>query len=203
MLRATAIVRRLAVKRDKVVDRVVLDHAARRQRHATLTGEGGLALLLDLEKDAVLDDGDALRLEDGRLIEVKAAPQRLVEITTGSPERLLRLAWQIGNRHAPAEIAGSAIYIEDDSALVETVRSLGAATRIVERPFRPERGASRHEAHDHHGHSHDHDSHDHHSGDHAHHGHDHAGHDHGHDHGHVHDEHCGHGHAHGKPHHDH
>ena len=168
MLRATAIVRKLAVKRDKIVDRVVLDHEARHKRRAMLKGEGGLDFLLDLEKAAMLDDGDALKLEDGRLVEVKAAPQRLVEITTGSPERLLRLAWHIGNRHTPAEVADGAIYIEEDHVLVEMVRGLGAATRIVERPFRPERGAYHH---DEHAHSHDHD----------HHGHGH-GHDHHHDH---------------------
>jgi urease accessory protein len=180
MLRATTIVRRAAVKAGKIADRVVLDHEARHRRRAALKGEGGLELLLDLEKAAVLDDGDALKLEDGRLVEVKAAPQRLVEITTASPERLLRLAWHIGNRHTPAEISEGAIYIEEDHVLIEMVRGLGAQTAIVERPFRPERGAYHHE-----GHSQSHD-----------HGHSH------HDHDHVHDEHCGHDHAHGH-HHDH
>lgn len=175
MLRATTIVRRAAVKTDKIVDRVVLDHEARHKRRAALKGEGGLEVLLDLEKAAVLDDGDALKLEDGRLVQVKAALQRLVEITAGSPERLLRLAWHIGNRHTPAEISEGAIYIEEDHVLVEMVRGLGAATKIVERPFRPERGAYHHDAHAD-----------------AHHGHDH-----------VHDEHCGHDHAHGHHHHDH
>jgi urease accessory protein len=185
MLRATSIVRKAAVKADKVADRVVLDHEARHKRRAALKGEGGLDFLLDLEKAAVLDDGDALKLEDGRLVQVKAAPQRLVEITTAGPERLLRLAWHIGNRHTPAEISDGAIYIEEDHVLVEMVRGLGAATKIVERPFRPERGAYDHGGHDH-GHSH---------------GHDHHGH---HDHDHVHDEHCGHDHTHGHGrHHDH
>jgi urease accessory protein len=176
MLRATTIIRRLAVKRDKIVDRVVLDHEARHKRRATLTGEGGLQFLLDLENATILDDGDALRLEDGRLVEVRAAPQRLIEITTANPGRLLRLAWHIGNRHAPAEIGEGAIYIEEDHVLLEMVRGLGATTKIVERPFRPERGAYRHEAHDY---AHDHD--------HAHdHSHDHD-HEHGHGHGHHHD----------------
>ena len=186
MLRATAVVRKAAVKPDKVIDRVVLDHEARHRRRAALTGEGGLQFLLDLEKATVLDDGDALKLEDGRLVQVQAAPQRLVEITTASPERLLRLAWHIGNRHTPAEIAENAIFIEEDHVLVEMVRGLGAATRIVERPFRPERGAYHHEEH-----GHDHGAHDH---DHDHHVHGHDDHDHGA---------CGHDHHHGPGHHRH
>ncbi len=181
MIRATSIVRRAAVKADRIADRVVLDHEARHKRRAALKGEGGLDVLLDLEKAAVLNDGDALKLEDGRLVEIKAAPQRLVEITTSGPERLLRLAWHIGNRHTPAEIGLDAIYIEEDHVLIEMVRGLGAATRIVERPFQPERGAYHSDTHAHHDHAH--------------------GHDHRHDH--VHDEHCGHDHAHGHGHHHH
>lgn len=164
MLRATSIVRKLAVKPDKVVDAVVLDHEARHKRRATFKAERGLEFLLDLPQAAILDDGDALKLEDGRLIQVKAAAQKLVEITTSSPERLLRLAWHIGNRHTAAEIGEGAIYIEEDHVLIEMVRGLGAATRIVERPFRPERGAYHHDSHEHahgHDHSHEHD-HDHH-----------------------------------------
>jgi urease accessory protein len=167
MLRATSIVRKPAVKADKVVDAVVLDHDARHLRRSTFKAERGLEFLLDLQQAAVIEDGDALKLEDGRLVQVKAAAQRLVEITTGDPARLLRLAWHIGNRHAPAEIGTDAIYIEEDHVLVEMVRGLGAATRIVERPFKPERGAYHHDSHDH---AHDHGPHH----DHGHHGHDHG-----------------------------
>jgi len=166
MLRATTIVRKPAVKADKVADSIVLDHEARHLRRSTFTAERGLQFLLDLQQAAVLEDGDAVKLEDGRLVQVKAAPQRLVEITTGDPARLLRLAWHIGNRHAAAEIGIDAIYIEDDHVLVEMVRGLGASTRIVERPFRPERGAYHHDAHARHGQDHSHD--------HGHHGHDHG-----------------------------
>ncbi len=54
-----------------------------------MTGEKGLEFLLDLEKAAILNDGDALKLEDGSLVLVKAAPQTLLEIRAESPLRLL------------------------------------------------------------------------------------------------------------------
>ena len=75
MLRATTVVRRPAVKPERVADNVTLDHEGRHRRRIALKGEGGLDFLLDLDKATVLNDGDAVRLEDGRLVQVKAAPQ--------------------------------------------------------------------------------------------------------------------------------
>lgn len=208
MQRATSIVRKAAVKADKVIDQVSLDHEGRHRRRITLTGQKGTAFLLDLEKTATLNDGDAVKLEDGSLILVKAAPQTLIEIKADNPMRLLKTAWHIGNRHTPAEITADAIYIEEDHVLAEMIRGLGCAMATVSRPFQPERGAYHDHAHGDHGH--DHHSHDHHS--HDHHGHDHGhAHDHGHDHSHDHAHHhahgpgcgCGHDHSHDHAHHDH
>lgn len=201
MLRAASVVRRPAVKAERVVDTVTLVHDDRHRRRVTLTADGGLSFLLDLDKATVLDDGDALKLEDGRLVAVRAAPEKLLEIRAESPARLLKVAWHIGNRHTPAEITADAIYIADDHVLAEMVRGLGCAVARVERPFRPERGAYDHGGHDHgHAHSHGHDHSHGHEHEHAHHHHDHehgacgCGHDHDH-HGHGHHHHD-HGHDH-------
>lgn len=161
MIRATTIVRRLAVKPEQVADTITLDHDDRHRRRIALKADGGLAFLLDLEKATVLEDGDAVKLEDGRLVQVQAATEKLVEIRAASPLRLMKVAWHIGNRHIPCEITPEAIYIADDHVLVEMVRGLGAATARVERPFKPERGAYDHggHGHDHHGHGHHHHHH--------------------------------------------
>lgn len=176
MIRATSVVRRAAVKAERIVDTVTLDHEGRQKRRVSLKADGGLDVLVDLEKATVLADGDALKLDDGRLVLVKAAPERLLEVRAENPLRLLRVAWHIGNRHTPAEVTADAIYIEDDHVLAEMARGQGCSVTAVTRPFRPERGA-----YDHGEHSHDH------------HGHDHG---HGHGHGHNHDDTCGHTHGH-------
>ena len=160
MLRATAVVRKAAVKLDRVADTVVLDHEGRHRRRVALKGEGGLDFLLDLDKAAALADGDAVRLEDGRLVQVRAAPQALLEIRAENPLRLMRVAWHIGNRHTPAEIGADAIWIEDDHVLAEMVRGQGCTATPVRRPFRPERGAYEHDC----GHDHGHAHHAHHHG---------------------------------------
>jgi urease accessory protein len=217
MNRAIAVVRRPAVKDERVADEAVLDHRARYGRSFAFTTAGGLAVALDLDKAALLDEGDAVKLEDGRLVRVRAAAEDLLEVTSPSPARLLRAAWQLGGGHVPVEITEGALYVAAAPAIAELARGLGVAAAQVRRPFRPEKGAFEaaeahaHGHHDHgdHGHAHhglEHHGHEHHG--HEHHGHEHhghgaecgCGHDHGqetdHAHGHSHD-HGAHGHKHG------
>lgn len=180
MLQATSLVRRAAVKADRVADTVWLDHAARQARGAALRSHGGLEFRLDLDRNVVLKDGDAVKLDDGRLILVRAAPQPLVEIRAENPLRLMQVAWRMGQRHTPAEFTAEAIYVEEDPAIAEMARGQGCAVKDIMRPFHPE-SVEQH-ACEHHGH-----------GGHDHAGHDHGGHDHGaaggctHGHGHAHE----------------
>lgn len=181
MPRATAVTRRLAVKAEKIIDTVELGHKDRNSRQAILTGTKGTQIQLDLEKATALKDGDALKLEDGSLVQVRAAPEKLLEIRSENPVRLLKAAWHLGGQHASTEMAADALYLLEDSGLEEMLRGLGVTIAHAERPFEPERGG--HEGHSHHEH-HDHGRHH----DHGHDadsgcGHDHHGYDHGHKHG--------------------
>src|SRR3954471_23525103 len=103
MIRAVTIVRKPAVKPDRVVDHVTLDHGARNRRQTSLKGEGGLEFLVDLQMETTLNDGDAVRLVDGRLVQVKPPPERLLEIRGENPMRLMRLAGHLGRQHGLAE----------------------------------------------------------------------------------------------------
>ncbi|WP_322517877.1 urease accessory protein UreE [Rhodopseudomonas palustris] len=195
--------------KEPAADTVVLDFDDRHRRRMAMTGTRGLEFLLDLEHATALRGGDALVLDDGRLVEVVAAPEPLLEIRGRDPQHLVRLAWHLGNRHLPTQIMAKALRIRRDHVIADMVTGLGGKAVEIEAPFDPEGGAyaPAHESaghHDHGGHEHGHHDHDHH--DHAHHDHgkhDHGKHDHGHEH-HVHDEHCGHDHGHGHSHkHDH
>jgi urease accessory protein len=150
----------------RAADVVRLDYDRRTRRRISLTGTGGLAFLLDLSKAPVLRDGDGIRLEDGRIVAVEAAPERLLEITCADARQLARIAWHLGNRHLATEIGDRVIHIRDDHVIADMVRGLGANARIVERPFNPEGGAygegavhghSHGHGHHHHGHHHHHD----------------------------------------------
>jgi len=183
-------------------DTVVLDFDDRHRRRVAMTGTRGLAFLLDLENAVALRGGDALVLEDGRLIEVVAAPEPLLEIRGADPHHLIRVAWHLGNRHLPTQIMPKGLRIRRDHVIEAMVKGLGARVVEIEAPFDPDGGAyaggghgHAHEDHAHHT-GHDHASHQHH--DHHHHDdHHHGDHDH-------HDEHCDHEHHHGHSHaHDH
>ena len=77
------------------------------------------------------------------------------------PARLARLAWHIGNRHLPTEIAGALLYLRHDHVIAAMLERLGATVRFVDRPVNPEGGAYGHgrtyghDDHDHHDHHHD------------------------------------------------
>ena len=153
MLRATKIVP-AGIWHGTPADVVRLDYDRRTRRRMTLVGSGGLSFLLDLTKAPVLRSGDGIRLEDGRIVRVEAAPERLLEITCADEKALARIAWHLGNRHLATEIGDRVIHIRDDHVIAEMVAGLGAAVRSVDRPFNPEGGAYGHGAV--HGHSHGH-----------------------------------------------
>jgi urease accessory protein len=177
-------------------DTVVLDFDDRHRRRMAMTGTRGLEFLLDLENAIVLRGGDALVLDDGRLVEVVAAPEPLIEIRGADPQHLVRVAWHLGNRHLPTQITARGLRIRRDHVIEAMVKGLGARVIEIEAPFDPEGGAYAGG-----GHAHAQDS-----APHPHTGHDHPSHDHRHHHHgeHHHDEHCDHGHHHGHSHaHDH
>src|ERR1700742_1558610 len=92
-------------------DTVVLDFDDRHRRRMAMTGTRGLEFLLDLENAVALRGGDALVLEDGRLIEVVAAPEPLNEIKGSDPHHLIRVAWHLGNRHLPTQLMSKGLRI--------------------------------------------------------------------------------------------
>ena len=178
MLRADRVIAAGAWSGDPA-DSVVLGYEERYRRRFVMTGVGGLAFLLDLNEAAMLRGGDGLRLEDGRIVEVVAAPEPLAEIRAADTLGLMRVAWRLGARHLDVELMQKALRIRRDPAVEEMVKGLGARVVALEAPFNPEGGAyvqaeARPHAHDH-GQEHEHG--------HTHHGHEHAGHDHDHSHG--------------------
>ncbi len=154
--RAGAVLRR-GTWSGEPADVVCLDYDARSRRRLVLTGEGGLAILLDLPRPSALEQGDALTLDDNRLVAVRAAAEELLEVRCGTEAALVRVAWHLGNRHLPTEIAEEALYIRYDHVIEEMLQGLGAETLRVSRPFQPERGAYA-GGHGHtHSHAHEHD----------------------------------------------
>jgi urease accessory protein len=161
MLRATEVKPAGTWEPGAARDCVVLDFDARHRRRIAMQGEAGLEFLLDLPEAVALADGDGLLLEDGGVVGVKAAPERLIEVRAGEGMPLLRIAWHLGNRHLPTQLLGDALRIREDHVILDMLRQMGARALLIEAPFDPEGGAygpGRTLGHDHgHGHSHGHD----------------------------------------------
>lgn len=109
---------------------------------------------LFLERGTVLRGGDRLLANDGRVVEVVAAPENLMEALSGDPLLIAKAAYHLGNRHVAVHLLPGRLRFVADHVLGEMVRGLGLKVLDVEAPFEPESGA--YGAHPHpHGHSSD------------------------------------------------
>ena len=131
---------------------ITLDETARHRRRMLMVSDEGLRFMLDLPQARLLRHGDGLVLDDGRVIEVVAVPERLYEVRARDARHLLALAWQIGNRHLAAAIEAERILIRRDHVIGDMLVGLGATVTEIEAPFDPEGGAygGAHQGHHHH-----------------------------------------------------
>ncbi|MER9306694.1 urease accessory protein UreE [Mesorhizobium sp. M0293] len=164
--------------------RAVLAHDERHLRRRAIELADGSKVLVDLAEPVALNNGDRLVLEDGRHVEIIAAPEEVYDIRARDTVHLAELAWHIGNRHLAASIEAGRILILRDHVIKAMLEGLGATVRDISEPFKPVRGAySGHSGQSHdHGHAHSHaEAHSHSHGESHSHSHSHAGHHHDHD----------------------
>ena len=151
--------------------RVQLDWDVRQKSRFDATDRQGRALGIFLPRGTCARGGDVLVAEDGSLIVVEAALQRVLRVTAcaehGTPFDLLRAAYHLGNRHVALELRADHLQLEPDHVLADLLRRMHLIVTEVEAPFEPETGAyaaGARPAHDHpaepahHGHGHDHAS---------------------------------------------
>jgi urease accessory protein len=133
---------------------VTLGFLDRHRRRVRLQCDDGVPFLLDLPRAVVLGADDGLELEGGGYLAVRAAAEPLAEIACRDGAQLARIAWHLGNRHLPIEVAGAHLRIRWDQVIVDMVAGLGAAVSRIDAPFDPEAGAyaegGRGEHHHHH-----------------------------------------------------
>ena len=125
----------------RISGQIVLDYDGRFLRRKMLTMDDGQSLLVDLAKTTSLDHGGVLVLEDGRELEIIAAPEELLEV---SGDNLPRIAWHIGNRHTPCQVEETRMLIQRDHVMRDMLGKIGATVREVVEPFKPEGGAYGH-----------------------------------------------------------
>ncbi|HEY3908610.1 MAG TPA: urease accessory protein UreE [Stellaceae bacterium] len=132
-----------------MVDSVTLAFLDRHRRRIRLVADSGAPFLLDLPQARHLTEGDGLELDNGSYIRVGAAAEPVIEITADSPSDLLRIAWHIGNRHLPLQVAGGRLRLCADHVIATMVEGLGGNVQWHSAPFDPEIGAYAGTAHSH------------------------------------------------------
>ena len=147
---------------------VELDWDVRQKSRFAASDSLGRALAVFLPRGQAVRGGDVLVAEDGSLIRVLAAPQKVLHITAcaehGTPFDLMRAAYHLGNRHVPIELQPDHLKIEPDHVLAGMLRSMHMTVVEADMPFEPEGGAYgghvTNDGHSHHHHNHA-DGHDH------------------------------------------
>jgi urease accessory protein len=111
-----------------------------KSRLRTQLSSGEEAALL-LERGTVLRGGDKLQTEDGRLVQVVAAPETVSTVTAEQAAMLARAAYHLGNRHVALQIGPGWLRYLHDHVLDDMVRGLGFQVITETAPFEPEAGA--------------------------------------------------------------
>ena len=110
----------------------------------------GEEAVLKTERGAILRGGDCLKSEDGRVVRVSGAPEKVMHVTCADQFELTRAAYHLGNRHVPVEIGDGYLRIAADHVLGDMLLGLGARVQELEAPFEPESGAYSGSHHGHH-----------------------------------------------------
>jgi urease accessory protein len=216
MPRTQKVVRPGETKGD-IIDTVLLKYQDRIKQQGFVFGGRGTCVEFDFPAPPLLRTDDLLLLDDGRLIEVVAEVEPVLEVREKDFAKGARLVLALGNRHVPVQILANRLRVPDMPEVALLLEERGFKPQSVTAPFEPDDGdtpAHEHAHHHGHDHGHGHGHHDHHHDDHGHgHGHhDHDHHAHGHDHAHEashgkashdHASHGDHGHHHERDHHEH
>jgi urease accessory protein len=175
----------------EIIDTVLLKYEDRIKQQGFVFGGKGTCVEFDFPAPPLLRTDDLLLLDDGRLIEVVAEVEQVLEVREKDFAKGARLVLALGNRHVPVQILANRLRVPETPDVALLLKERGFEPQTVTAPFEPDDGDTpahehaHHHGHDHHhGHHHDHDHDDH---DHAHEHHDHG--HHGHDHHHDHDQH--------------
>ena len=121
--------------------------------------DGGREVALQMPRGRVLRGGERLRAEDGTVILVRAAVERVSVAVADDATTLTRGAYHLGNRHVPVQVGDGWLRYAHDHVLDDMLRGQGLDVRVQDAPFEPEGGAYGAHGHggDHaHGHGHGH-----------------------------------------------
>jgi len=126
-------------------DRLTLAYDQRRRSRYYTPLPSGEEFGYVLPPGTVLHHGDRLAAPDGRVVEIAAAVESVLEARTADALQMARAAYHLGNRHVAVEVGadtrGGYLRLQADHVLAAMLEGLGCTLATVEAAFDPEGGA--------------------------------------------------------------
>lgn len=126
------------------IDTLLLEYQHRQRPHGWHTTLRGLQVEMALRHSYRLKTDDRLVLDDDTLIEIVARPEPLYEIRAANVSELARIAWMLGDRHLPVEMAERRLRVRRDPVVNALLKNGGMTFIEIDAPFEPEGGAYAH-----------------------------------------------------------
>src|SRR5712691_2064715 len=124
-----------------IAGQLVLPFELREKSRLRATLSSGEEVAVFTVRGTVLRDGDLLKGDDGRVVQIVAAPEPTYRVTCDTARALLRCAFHLGNRHTQAQVEADCLRIREDSVLKEMLEGRGATVSEENAAFEPESGA--------------------------------------------------------------
>ncbi|WP_052329876.1 urease accessory protein UreE [Thermicanus aegyptius] len=118
-------------------ERVFLHWEELEKRILRVRSDRGREIGIRLETEKRLEEGDILFKEGNFWGTISLLPSKVIVIEPRDQMEMIRLAYEVGNRHLPLEIRMPFLIILHDEPSVELLRRLNIPFTIEEQPFRP------------------------------------------------------------------
>jgi urease accessory protein len=135
------IVRKRASSPAHADDTLTLPFEQRCKSRLRTTLNSGEEVGLFLDRGTILRGGECLAADDGRVVQVQSAEEKLMEVRAADAESLAKAAYHLGNRHTPIQIGDGWLRFAADHVLAEMLSGLGVEAVSLAAPFEPEPGA--------------------------------------------------------------
>lgn len=149
----------------EIEDAIVLAYEMRQRGRFRVASKTGLDVGVFLPRGDVLQNGDCLFTECGKVFQVIAKEEEIVTAVAKDWLTFAKACYHMGNRHVPMEIGEMWLRFQPDHVLEEMVELFGLECRHHKAMFNPESGAYHGGGHSH---AHDHGDHHHSHGEHSH-----------------------------------
>lgn len=131
-------------------DTLTLDYDDRKRGRFKSVTDAGEEVGVFLDRGKVLQQGQALKTECGKIIVIIAKTEVLTTAKCDDWLVFSKCCYHLGNRHVPIQVGDRWLRFKPDHVLEEMVHIHGMTTEQEELPFDPESGAYKGGHHHHH-----------------------------------------------------